>query len=153
MPFGLNLAPMIFTKLIRFTITKLAEENIWVLPYLDDLLIIALSRQECLLKMEKTLEILQSLGWIINTEKSRLTPHQAFEWLGIQYNLKSYRVQNSTSQCQKFNSQLEMISTQGWFTKRDLMNIQRIANWLGQVDPLRRTVFSQSRPLLRALRR
>ena len=153
MPFGLNLAPLTFTKLIRFVVHRLAEENIWCLPYLDDLLIIALSRQECLLKMEKTLEILQSLGWIINTEKSRLTPQQAFEWLGIQYNLKSYRVQNSPSQCQKFNSQLEMISTQRWFTKRDLMGIQGIANWLGQVDPLRRTVFSQSRPLLRALRR
>ena len=85
-------------------------------------------------------------------EKSRLIPQQAFEWLGIQSNLKTYRVLNSPTQCQKFNSQLEMISTQGWFTKRNLMGIQGIANWLGQVDPLRRTVFSQSRPLLRALR-
>ena len=32
------------------------------------------------------------------------------------------------------------------------MAIQGIANWLGQVDPLRRTVFSQSRVLLRALK-
>ena len=102
MPFGLNLAPMIFTKLIKFTVTKLAEEDIWVLPYLDDLLIIAFSEQECLLKLEKTLEILQSLGWIVNMEKSRLTPQQDFEWLGIQYNLKTHRVTNTSKQCHNF---------------------------------------------------
>ena len=28
MPFGLNLAPLVFTKLIRFTVSKLAGENI-----------------------------------------------------------------------------------------------------------------------------
>ena len=45
MPFGLNLAPLIFTKLIRFTVSKLAEENLLCLPYLDDLLIIV--RKDC----------------------------------------------------------------------------------------------------------
>merc|ERR1712082_202443 len=85
-------------------------------------------------------------------EKSRLISQQSFEWLGVQYNLKTHRVKNTTIQCQNFNSQLKIISIQGWFTKRNLMGIQGIANWLGQMDPLRRTVFSQSRPLVRALR-
>ena len=152
MPFGLNIAPLVFTKLIKFTVNKLAEENIWCLPYLDDLLIIAHSKEDCLVKLKKTIEILQSLGWIINMEKSRLIPKQMFEWLGIQYDLKQYRVQNTNKQCQKFNTELRNISVQGWFTKRNLMVIQGIANWLGQVDPLRRTVISQSRVLLRALR-
>ena len=106
MPFGLNLASLTFTKLIRFTVLKLSEENIWCLPYLDDLLIIAFSEQECLLKLEKALEIIQSLGWIINMEKSRITPQQSFEWLGIQYNLKTHRVSNTSTQCHNFNSHL-----------------------------------------------
>ena len=85
-------------------------------------------------------------------EKSRLIPKQMFEWLGIQYNLKQYRVQNTSKQGQKFNAELRNISVQGWFTKRNLMVIQGIANWLGQVDPLRRTVISQSKVLLKALK-
>ena len=137
MPFGLNIAPLVFTKLIRFTVNKMAEENIWCLPYLDDLLIIAQSEEECQIKLNRTIEILQSLGWIINMEKSRLIPSQTFEWLGIHYDLKQYRVQNTIQQCQKFNTVLRNISVQGWFTKRNLMVIQGIANWLGQVDPLR----------------
>ena len=94
MPFGLNLAPRVFTKLISYVVHCLAQEDIWCLPYLDDLLIIALSEEECLVKLKKTLEILHSLGWIINTEKSRQVPQQAFEWLGLYYDLRSYTVRN-----------------------------------------------------------
>ena len=81
-----------------------------------------------------------------------MIPQQAFEWLGIWYNLKRYRVQNTIQQCQRFNSQLKTISTQGWFIKRNIMAIQVLANWLGQVDPLRRTVISQYKVLLRVLK-
>ena len=102
MPFGLNLVPRIFTKLISFVALSLAAEDIWSLPYLDDLLIIAHSKEECLMKLQKTLDILHSLGWIINTEKSRLVPQQAFEWLGIHYDLRTYKVRNTHQVCQNF---------------------------------------------------
>ena len=40
MPFGQALAPLLFTNLVPQTISKMEEENLWCLPYLDDLLII-----------------------------------------------------------------------------------------------------------------
>ena len=152
MPFGLNIAPKIFTKLIRFVVHCLAQENIWCLPYLDDLLIIAHSREECLMKLEKAIDILQSLGWIINTDKSRLVPQQAFEWLGIHYDLENYKVKNTDQVCQNFIRLIREIVDQGWFTKRKLMSLQGVANWMGQVDPLRRTIISQTRRLLKILK-
>ena len=48
MPFGLNLAPLTFTKLIAHMVKVLEEEGIWCLPFLDDLLILAPSKEECL---------------------------------------------------------------------------------------------------------
>ena len=76
MPFGLNIASKIFTKLIKFAIHCLTQENIWCLPYLDDLLIIAMSEEECLTKLQKSIEIIQKLGWISNMEKSRIIPRK-----------------------------------------------------------------------------
>ena len=58
MPFGLNLAPRMFTKLISYVVHCLAQEDIWCLPYLDNLLIIALTKEECLVKLKKSLEII-----------------------------------------------------------------------------------------------
>ena len=64
------------------------------MPYLDDLLIIANSREDCLHKLNRALEILRGLDWSINTEKSRMEPQQVFNWLGVHYNLVDYKVQN-----------------------------------------------------------
>ena len=79
MPFGLNIAPRIFTKVVSHVIKLMSEAGIWCLPYLDDLLIVAATQEECLLKTKQAVEILKSLGWILNTEKSRLLPAQVFE--------------------------------------------------------------------------
>ena len=152
MPFGLNLAPRIFTKIISYVVHRLSLEGIWCLPYLDDLLIIAMSEEECLTKLQKSLEIIQKLGWIINMEKSRIVPQQAFEWLGVEYNTRSYTVRNTTKMCQRFNTSILLMSKSPEVTKREIMSIQGTANWMGQVDFLKRTVISDSRRLLRTLR-
>ena len=152
MPFGLNLAPKVFSKLIAFTVRCMTKKGIWCLPYLDDLLIIARSKEECLQKLQEAIEVLQRLGWIINREKSRLEPQQAFEWLGVHYNLKTYEVRNTDAQIQQFNSQMKAMWEKKTLTKRTIMRLQGLANWLGQVDPLRRTVLSHTKAFLKHLR-
>ena len=85
-------------------------------------------------------------------EKSRLEPQQVFEWLGIHYNLKKYEVRNTETQIHQFNSQMKAIWEKKTFTKRIIMRLQGLANWLGQVDPLRRTVLSHTKAFLKHLR-
>ena len=48
MPFGLNIAPRIFTKVVSHVVKRLTEEGIWCLPYHDNLLIIARTEEDCL---------------------------------------------------------------------------------------------------------
>ena len=145
MPFGLNIAPRIFTKLISFTVLCLEKEGIWCLPYLDDLLIIADSREECLQKLQKAIEILQGLGWILNLEKSRTEPQQVFEWLGVHYNLVDYTLKNTETNHRQFVLQLKELLEGKTFTKRSIMRLQGLANWLGQVDPLPRLILSHTK--------
>ena len=76
MPFGLNIAPRAFTKVISYVIQVMASKGLWVLPYLDDLLVVSPTKEECLRDMEKAVNILQSMGWLLNDQKSRLQPAQ-----------------------------------------------------------------------------
>ena len=46
MPFGLNIAPRIFTKLVTVVVKHLRERNICVAAYLDDWLVWAPSEQQ-----------------------------------------------------------------------------------------------------------
>ena len=152
MPFGLNLAPKCFTKIVSYTILRLAREGIWCLPYLDDLLIIAKSKEQCLLHLKKALNILRRLGWIVNLEKSRTDPKQVFDWLGVHYNLVEHTVSNTQESHNNLLSQLKDALSKELITKRRIMQLQGLANWLGHVNPLARLFLSRTKPLLKHLR-
>ena len=71
MHFGLNIAPRTFTRIIADVVKILEKENIWCLPYLNDLLLIARTKEECKRILKRTLSILTELGWrIVNMKKS-----------------------------------------------------------------------------------
>ena len=83
MPFGLNVAPRLFTKIMKPVVASLRSQGVRLIIYLDDILIIASSIET--LNRHKTLAIslLESLGFLINYEKSNLTPSQQIVFLGM----------------------------------------------------------------------
>ena len=87
MPFGLNIAPRIFTKLGEVVVQLLRRQGVQVAAYLDDWIVWAPSVEECLKAAKVVVETLTSLGFQINYRKSRLTPASNFEWLGLQWDL------------------------------------------------------------------
>ncbi|XP_066439008.1 uncharacterized protein [Eleutherodactylus coqui] len=86
LPFGISSAPRIFTKIMAEVAAYLRKKSILIIPYLDDILIIAESRKLLTKHLEIVLELLQSLGWIINWEKSSLNPDRKKMFLGITLN-------------------------------------------------------------------
>ncbi|KAJ8917013.1 hypothetical protein NQ315_012931 [Exocentrus adspersus] len=86
LPFGLCTAPYIFTKILKPVVKQLRLEGLKTVVYLDDWLIIGQSIQECKNSVNKTVKILEHLGFIINKEKSKLTPSQERTFLGFRYN-------------------------------------------------------------------
>ena len=89
LPFGLNTAPRIFTKLLKPVVAYLRTRNIRLLIYLDDILIIGSSVQILREHTALVIELLQNLGFIINYEKSLLTPTPVLEFLGFLINSKT----------------------------------------------------------------
>ncbi|XP_077143343.1 uncharacterized protein LOC143806556 [Ranitomeya variabilis] len=83
MPFGLSMAPRVFTKLLSEVMSFLRVRDTLVIPYLDDLLIVGRDSLQCEKRLGEVVFSLQKLGWIINWEKSRLQPVTCQKFLGL----------------------------------------------------------------------
>ena len=83
LPFGLSLSPRVFTRVVAAVLAPLHAQGIRVLPYLDDWLIQATSRQQAVEDTARVVSHVQSLGFRLNWEKSVLTPSQQITFVGI----------------------------------------------------------------------
>ena len=84
--FGLNIAPRIFTQLLKPVAAFLRKRGVRLVIYLDDILLIGSSVEETHRFTEMTMSLLESLGFIINKEKSNLNPTKIITFLGFTIN-------------------------------------------------------------------
>ena len=89
LPFGLNTAPLVYTRLMSVVTGELREnQGVVVHSYLDDWLIRSRTSRGALQSTEKVVKLCKTLGLTINTDKSDLVPRQLFQFLGIAFDLK-----------------------------------------------------------------
>ena len=82
LPFGLSSAPRVFTKVLKPFVGAVRNKGIRLVIYLDDMAIISSYRELSLEESAIVIQILESLGFIINKEKSVLIPSQKIAFLG-----------------------------------------------------------------------
>ena len=86
LPFGLSLAPKIFTVLVSPVVKFLARQGIRLVDYLDDFLLLA--PPHLVLPHRKILlDLFHELGLQINIKKSVLEPATSVEFLGLTLDL------------------------------------------------------------------
>ena len=83
LPFGLCSAPRVFTKLLRPVMAHLRFQGLRTVIYLDDMLIMAEDQERLAQQIQKSLTLLENLGFIINIPKSSLTPAHQITYLGL----------------------------------------------------------------------
>ena len=83
LPFGLSSAPQTFTKLMKPVVSTLRKLGFRLILYLDDMLMMAHSKEEARKGLAAAMELLCSLGFIINVKKSVFTPARTIEFLGF----------------------------------------------------------------------
>lgn len=91
-PFGLSLAPRVFSKCVESALAPLRSRGVRIFSYIDDYLVCSQSRERALTDTSAVICHLTALGFRINMAKSQLKPRQHTEYLGLSINSLSYRV-------------------------------------------------------------
>ena len=92
LPSGLASAPFIFTKLIKPIIRNLRSQGILCINYLDDFFIFGSTAESCARDTALTTRMLESLGFVINNEKSSLQPSKQQKFLGFLFDSKNLTI-------------------------------------------------------------
>ena len=92
LPFGLACAPWVFTKLMKTVVTLLRSWGFRMIIYIDDILVMAESATLVRQHLEVLVHLLQCLGFLINFEKSVMSPTQELEFLGMVVNTDTLTV-------------------------------------------------------------
>ena len=89
LPFGLNSAPFLFTKVVRPLVKYWRKHLVKIACFLDDGLSVADSFLEALQKSNFVKNSLEKSGFIVNNKKSIWEPQESLTWLGITLYLKT----------------------------------------------------------------
>ena len=83
MPQGLSNAPYVFTRICRKVAGYLRNRGVFCVFYIDDIIIVGSSFEQCQKNIELVVSTLQRCGFIINFAKSQLIPAQTATVLGF----------------------------------------------------------------------
>lgn len=92
LPFGLNVAPFVFTKLMKPVMQHLRSLGYLSVYYLDDILLIGKDYNDCKNNLEATENLLKSLGFVINYKKCLMTPNKSCTFLGFNINSENFTI-------------------------------------------------------------
>ncbi len=88
LPFGLSTAPRTFTRVVKVIAEHFRKRGVYVFIYLDDWLLTAPSPTLLQSHLDTVIQMVRSLGFIVNIKKSALTPAQRVQFLGSQLDFK-----------------------------------------------------------------
>lgn len=110
LPFGLSSAPFVFTKILKPLFSFLRLRGFMSVVYLDDILVLGDSYEECLRNLSETSCWLRFLGFLINDQKSQLTPNKTANYLGFIYNSEDMSVSLPMEKIRKTEDLLNELS-------------------------------------------
>ena len=128
LPFGLSTSPFVFTRLMEVIATFLRRRAITLHSYLDDWLARNQNRRRLLEHRQFILSLINSLGLIINYEKSDLVPAQVFTFIGMEFLTHTNIVRVPQSRQMKILETVRMFSQKTSVSARDFLSL------LGQLN-------------------
>ena len=123
LPFGLATAPQVFTMIVKEVKLMALSRGPRLHQYLDDWLIRSQSQEEAQVNTQAVVYLTQSLGWIINQEKSELNPTQVFSFVGYEYHLDSALVRPTQERWLKLQDLILPLKSKHVLTARCLMSL------------------------------
>ena len=135
LPFGLNIAPRVFTKLTKVLAALLASRGLQVLMYLDDWLVQAASFRAAQEATTTTIALAESLGFAFNLPKSSLVPAQRLVWLGASWDTAAATVGLSMENQRRLVRKLRLAVVSRSFTWTLWMSLMGSLNFAAGILP------------------
>lgn len=125
LPFGLSCAPWTFTKVMKPLMTLLRGWGNRIIIYIDDMLLMAESRDTAVQHLEVLMFLLETIGFVLNKEKSYLHPTQELEFLIDSRSLKLKLSSKKIVQICKEADQLQ---------RRESLSARQLSQFLGNLN-------------------
>ena len=106
LPMGLSDSPRVFTRVIKVIKAWLQKRGVRMNQYLDDWLVRGQSFQLVQGITDLVLRLANRLGWIVSAEKSELIPKQKLVFLGVEIDLKAFKVRPTQKKWDKMQEWL-----------------------------------------------
>ena len=132
LPFGLSVAPRLFSKLMRFALEPLRQRGIRLVYYLDDICLVSKTRQEMNRISQIVVDHLKKLGFIINEKKSDLNPKQIQDFLGFTFNTQTMTITAPQTKLNKLISKIKQLEK----SQQETFSCRWIAGLLGKMTSL-----------------
>ena len=123
LPFGYSLAPRVFTKIFKPVMAYFRFLGFRVIIFIDDLILIASSYDECLQQLEVLKQTLCELGFTVNVEKSQLVPVNEILYLGFIINSIAMRLQLPAVKLEKIVSACKALLAKHQRSVRDVAKL------------------------------
>ena len=138
LPFGLTSAPREFSRITETLGAIAHQQSINLHLYLDDWLLRARSFLKCHQDTTTTLHQTNSLGFIINEEKSELVPTQQFSFLGEDYDLALGLVRPTLRKYHQIGILCGLLKKHPLQEARLILKVLGVMNAMADVIPLGR---------------
>eukprot|EP00794_Sanderia_malayensis_P014575 gene14575-16077_t len=122
-PNGLAFCPRKFTKLLKLVLSTLRKKGLILCAYIDDLLLVATTYEKCVAAVLDTIKILDSLGFVVHTEKSIFSPQNHITFLGFEINSISMKITLTKEKVEKMVHLISVLIAQPAPTIREVAKV------------------------------
>jgi Reverse transcriptase (RNA-dependent DNA polymerase) len=136
LPFGFKNSLGIMSQFMSLAIQALRKLDIQVASWVDDLiLMLGYDYQVAMKKAQEAINLIQALGWIINVEKSTMTPVKRALFRGFLWDTESYVILVPPEKGRDINMAARAALTCRYHTPRSLAKITGKIRYIAQIFP------------------
>ena len=135
LPFGLSIAPRVFTKVLKPILGMLRKAMVRVHAYLDDWIMRLHTPQMGYRTAFVTVLLLRSLGWLVNFPKSFLFPRIQFEFIGLEWNLQANYVKPRLEKILKLKKSCRIAQPGKYVPAKKMASLVGVIKWMAPYVP------------------
>jgi hypothetical protein len=129
MAFGLSPVPRLFTKILKVLVASSRMRGIRLVIYLNHILIMNESKEGVRTNLKAALDILETLGFLINWDKSVTVPTRIIEYLRMMVGLEKLSFSLSPTKVQDIKNMLKKALADGEVALRTIASILGNIMW------------------------